>query len=136
MKVKDRYFGLQTALKKGGDEGCHFLTLCSIIEEVNQEPIDLIEAIKVCQSKGFMDSNFFVKAGDSLLEYFTGKKWSRRKVEILPPVIKDNEYTEAIYYNPRTEVYHYRRRGFDTVIDSVTVKEGYIIGYYIWYYKE
>jgi hypothetical protein len=136
MTVKNRYQDLQTMLKHCGYEGCHFLALCSIIEEVNQEPVDLIEAIKVCQSKGFIDYNFFVKAGDSLLEYFTGKKWSRRKVEVLPPVIKDNEYTEAIYYNPRTEYYHYRRRGFDTVIDSVTVKEGYIIGYYIWYYKE
>lgn len=136
MTVKNRYQDLQTMLKHCGNEGCHFLALCSIIEEVNQEPVDLIEAIKVCQSKGFIDYNFFVKAGDSLLEYFTGKKWLRKKVEVLPPVIKDNEYTEVIYYNPRTECYHYRRRGFDTVTDSVTVKKGYIIGYYIWYYKE
>lgn len=132
MTVKNRYNEIQSILGKCYEYGCHFLSLLSIIEEVNNEPVDLIEAIKICQSKGFIDSEFFVKAGDELLEYFTGKKWTRKTVETLPKKIEDNWYTEAIYFNPRTNLYHYRRRGWDTLIDSKTVKEGYVIKYYIW----
>ena len=135
MTVKNRYNEIQSILGKCSEYGCHFLSLLSIIEEVNNEPVDLIEAIKVCQSKGFMDSNFFVKAGDELLEYFTGKKWIRKTVETLPKKIEDNWYTEVIFYNPKTELYHYRRRGWDTLIDSKTVKEGYVLKYYIWICK-
>ena len=135
MTVKNRYNEIQSILGKCYEYGCHFLSLLSIIEEVNNEPVDLNEAIKVCQSKGFMDSNFFVKTGDELLEYFTGKKWTRKIVETLPSNIKDNEYTEVIYFNPKTNKFHYRRRGWDTLIDSKTVKDGYVLKYYIWAYK-
>ncbi|MBR6552816.1 MAG: hypothetical protein IKT89_08265, partial [Clostridia bacterium] len=93
MTLKERYFGLQTILKACGNEGCHFLTLCSIIEEVNKKPLDLIEAIRIAQSKGWFDSEFYGKAADLFLNHFTGKKWHRKKVELLPKDIKDNEYT-------------------------------------------
>lgn len=136
MTVKNRYEGLQTILKSCGYDGCHFLTLCTIIEDVNQKPLDLIEAIRVAQSKGWFDSAFYGKAGDSFLNHFTGKTWKRNKVEKLPKVIKDNEYTEAIYFNELTGLYHYRRRGFDSIIDSKTVRDGNIVGYYIWYYED
>lgn len=135
MTLKERYYGLQTILGKCGSEGCHFLTLCSIIEEVNNEPLDLIEAIRVAQSKGWFDTNFYGKAADLFLNHFTGKKWSRKKVDVLP-VIKGNEYTEAVYYNSDTGYFHYRRRGFDTIVDSVTVRDGIIVEYYIWSYEE
>lgn len=136
MTVKNRYQGLQTILQSCGDEGCHFLALCSIIEEVNQRPLDLIEAIRVSQSKGWVKSDFFCKNGDLFLNYFTNKNWKRREVEKLPDEIKENEYTEAIYFNPRTEYCHYRRRGFDTIDNSLTVREGYVMKYYIWYYED
>ena len=129
---KKRYTEIQSLLEKCGESGCHFLSLLSIVEEVNSEPVDLIEAIKMSLAKKYIDENFFVKAGDSLLEYFTGKKWTRKIVKTLPSKIKDNEYTEAIYFNPRTNLYHYRRRGFDTLKSSVTVREGYVLKYYIW----
>lgn len=135
MNTKQRYTEIQFLLGKCGESGCHFLSLLSIIEEVNNEPVDLIEAIKVCLSKNYIDENFFVKDGDGLLEYFTGKKWTRKIVETLPSKIKDNEYTEVIYFNPRTNKFHYRRRGFDTLKSSITIKEGYILKYYIWSFK-
>lgn len=135
MNTKQRYTEIQTLLEKCGETGCHFLSLLSIIEEVNNEPVDLIEAIKVCLLKKYIDEDFFVKAGDELLEYFTGRKWVRKEVEKLPSKIEDNWYTEAIYFNPKTNKYHYRRRGFDTLKDSITVKEGYALKYYIWSFK-
>lgn len=136
MTLKERYYGLQTVLTKCGDEGCHFLTLCSIIEEVNNKPLDLIDAIRVAQSKGWFDTNFYGKAADLFLNHFTGKKWKRKRCDKLPPVLKDNEYTEAVYYNSNTGYFHYRRRGFDTIVDSITVRDGIIVEYYIWFYEE
>lgn len=135
MNTKQRYTEIQTLLKKCGESGCHFLSLLSIIEEVNNEPVDLIEAVKVCLSKKYIDEDFFVKAGDELLEYFTGRKWVRKTVEKLPSKIEDNWFTECVYFNPKTNKYHYRRRGFDTLKDSITVKEGYALKYYIWSFK-
>lgn len=132
MSIKDRYNGIQTVFKALGDEGCHFLVLCSIAEEHTGRPVDLINLIRVCQSRKWIEDDFWVKNdGTPILEYLTGEKWERKEVERLP-IIGDNDYTEAIYFNPRTELRHYRRRYVDTLAYSTTVAEGYIIKYYIY----
>lgn len=134
MTVKDRYSGFQTLCEKLNKYGCHFLTLLSIAEEESGKTIDLIEAVRLSQSKKWIDGDFTVTVEGSLklLELYTGKKWIRKEVVKLPSVIKDNEYTEAVWYNPRTNFTHYRRRGFDTLENSVTVAEGSIKKYYIY----
>lgn len=137
MTIQERYEGLQTLALALHEDGCHFLTLCSIADEWRADHklpyIDLIEAIRLCQSKGYLKEGFYVyDDGTNVLSLLTdGQKWSRRDVEALP-VIRDNDYTEAIYFNPRTDFKHFRRRYFDTLSNSVTVKEGYIIGYRIY----
>lgn len=134
MTVKDRYSGIQTTLGLCHTDGCHFLTLLSIAEEESGKYVDLIDAIRVSTSKKWMDSEFTVTVQGSLdlLKHYTGKKWTRREVTKLPAIIKDNEYTEAIYYNPDTKYHHYRRRGYDTIVDSATVRNGHIEKYYIY----
>lgn len=134
MTPKQRYQGIQSTLKIAGDNACHFLTLLSIAEEESEAPIDLIEAIRITQKMKWMNSEFTVTVAGSLalLEYYTDKKWTRREVKVLPSVIKDNEYTEAVYKNDNTGFNHYRRRGYDTLNHSVTVAEGYIEKYYIY----
>lgn len=137
MTVRERYEGLQTLFRAAHESSCHFLTLCSIADEYRYEHnmpyIDLLWAIRVCQSKGLIDDEFFVNDdGTHVLSLLTdGKKWTRKDVEVLPP-IGDNDYTEALYYNPRTKFKHFRRRYFDTLESSVTVKEGSIIQYRIY----
>lgn len=135
--IRKRYEGIQTILKACGDEGCHFLTLCTIADEWRHEHnlpfIDLIGTIRLLQSKELMTSDFFINDdGTKVLSLLTdGKKWTRKDVEKLPP-IGDNDYTEAIYFNPRTQLRHYRRRYMDTLKYSVTVEEGYIESYRIY----
>lgn len=137
MTVKERYEGLQTFFLSMHHNSCHFLTLCSIADEYRADHglgyIDFVEAIRLVQSKGLMDNECYIKDdGCKILSLLTnGKKWTRKDVEVLPP-IGDNDYTEAIYFNPRTQFKHYRRRYFDTLVDSVTVKEGSIIQYRIY----
>ena len=132
----DRYKGLQSLLQICGDEGCHFLTLCSIIDEwreTHQLPyIDLIDVIRYSIKQGWVANDFYVINDLELLSKYTcGHKWTRREVTELP-FINDNDYTEAVYYNKRTNFKHYRRRAFDTLDDSVTVKEGAIKEYRIY----
>lgn len=130
--VRDRYEGFQDVCKALGESGCHFLTLCSIAEEHLKEPIDFVGLVQVCRSKKWITKDFFVdNDGTPILEYLTGLKWTRKEVVNLP-VINDNDYTEAIYYNPRTKFHHYRRRYFDVKENSVTVAEGHIEKYYIY----
>lgn len=141
MTVKERYEGLQTLFLKAHESSCHFLTLCSIADEYRHDHslpyIDLIEAIRTCVSKGLIDGEFYVKDdGTNILSLLTdGKKWTRKDVETLGQ-INDNDYTEAVYYNPRTQFKHFRRRYFDTLSDSITVKEGSIIQYRIYTVQE
>lgn len=141
MTVKERYEHLQTLFLAAHESSCHFLVLCSIADEYRYnyglEYIDLLWAIRTCQSRGLVKSDFYVKDdGCKILSLLTeGKKWTRKDVEILP-LIRDNDYTEAEYFNPRTQFTHFRRRYFDTLRDSVTVKEGYIKQYRIYTVQE
>ena len=137
LDVKARYQGFQSMCKIVNTDGCYFLALCSIIEEYTDCPLDLIDAIRVSQSKGWVDSEFTIKNAPKFLEYYTGKKWVRSEmVSRLPVKILDNQFTVVIHYNKRTGFKHFKRRGFDTLDDSVTVKEGVILGYYIFTVQE
>lgn len=144
MTVKDRYSGIQTLFKTAHESSCHFLTLLSIAEEENirlkktNPNIDFIDAVRVAQSKQWMNHEFTVTVQGSLdlLKHYTGKTWTRREVKKLPLKIKDNEYTEVIHKNDRTNFKHYHRRLFDTLESSVTVREGYVLCYYIYTCEE
>lgn len=137
MTVKERYEGLQTLALALNKDGCHFLTLCSIADEYRYDHglsyIDLIWAIRTCRSRGLINDEFYVKDdGTNVLKLLTdGKKWSRKDVEKLGKV-GDNDYTEAEWFNPRTNFTHFRRRYVDTLSGSVTVAEGYIKRYRVY----
>lgn len=134
-----RYSGIQDKLK-GIYEGCHFLTLCSIAEEALQfiysNPnckVDLIDAVNLAYDKKFIDPGYEVSSNCGLLEALTpGHHWTQTTVSKLPKTIKDNQFTEVVYKNPRNNFKHYRRRSVDTLFDSVTVREGYILEYRIY----
>lgn len=141
MTVKERYEGFQTLALQLHKSGCHFLTLCSIADEYRHDRglpyIDLIWAIRTCQSKGLIDNEFYVKDdGTKVLSLLTdGRKWTRKDVEKLGQ-IRDNDYTEAEWFNPCTGFTHFRRRYLDTLSDSITVAEGYIKRYRVYTVKD
>lgn len=131
--IRYRYDGIQSLLQDCGESGCHFLCLCSIVEEATDHPIDLINAIHLMLSNKWMRPDFYVLDALAFLEYYTGNKWERREVYKLENV-ENNEYTEVVYYNPRTNQTHFTRRYLDPLDVSITVIEGQIFKYYI--YKE
>ncbi len=128
-------------MKKYNLYGCHYTVLLTIVEEKMRETfpeytVDFVEATRLAMSKGYIDSDFYVHDALGLLHFFTGCEWTRRKVNVLPPVIKDNEWTECHWYNKRTGLEHFTRRSINSLLDSVTVKEGVITYYYIYTCKE
>ena len=133
--VRDRYEGIQTVLRKCGESGCLFLSILSIAEEVAGVSFDLINTIHICLQKRWITNDFECLDSLAILNYLTGKTWIRREVTRLTRDVAYNEYTIANYFNPRTGIIHRRRRGYDTIKNSVTVRDGYIKSYYIYSWK-
>jgi hypothetical protein len=133
-KIKSRYAGVQTRLKNISDYGCLFLALCTIIEEVTGKEADIIGIIQLSRQKGWLSADYTVEDSIAILNEYTGKSFKREIFEFLPDTIKDNEFTIEKWYNPRTGYTHFKRRFVDTLLSSVTVKEGRIKEYYIYSY--
>lgn len=130
MDVRERYEGLQTRLDGIDSDGCYFLSLLSVAEEACGRKIDLIDAVNLARRRKLVEEKFYVLDPCALLSALAGGRWTRKVVETLGEV-KDNEYTVAKWRNERTGFTHFRRRYFDTLESSVTVKEGRIVGYYV-----
>lgn len=137
-----KYKGLQSLLKKReqmlmfmGDEACLFLCLCSIAEEWYDDFLDHERAVDVvsfamhCREMGYLDDAWTCYTED-ILKLATGRRWKKNEVKKLPAVVPDEMYTVEKWYNPRTGYTHFRRRWGDTLDDSVTVREGQLVGYY------
>lgn len=129
MNAKERYNGIQTVMEKAGDYACLFLSLLSIAEEYTGLPVDFIVAYRKCIDLGLIEKDFFCNDQEKILYEFTGKKWKKTVVKELDP-LPENMFTVEKWHNPRTGFTHFRRRSFDTLESSVTVKEGYIKEYY------
>ena len=109
--------------------------MCSIIEEVNEKPADVIGIIQKCYEKKWIKDDYTVNDSIAILNYFTCKKWKRIEEKTLPIVINDNEFTIEKWYNPKTKGNHFKRRFVDTVTNSNTCRIGGIECYYIYSYQ-
>lgn len=133
MKIKQRYDGIQNKFERMYFDGCLFLVLCTIIEEVTGS-CDIIEVIQYSMEKGWLGKDYFVHDSLSILNKWTGKNFRRTETTKLPSEIRENEFTVEKWFNPRTDMVHFKRRFVDTLTSSVTVKEGFIMEYYIYSY--
>ena len=118
-------------------EGCLFLSLCSIIEEVTDKPLDILDALAYAKSMNYIDSKheMSVKGQIGLLQDLTGKHWLRKELKVLPIVVPEQMYTIEKWYNKNTGFTHFRRRYMDTLTKSVTVVEGKQEGYYAYIHE-
>lgn len=130
MIVKERYQAIQTKLKVCGEEGCLFLSLLSIAEEIGNKQIDLITAYNIAIDNKYMLQDFYMLNQEGFIAKLTAKPIKKETLKKLPDPVPNNMYTVEKWYNPRTKLTHFRRRGFDTLENSITVKEGYIKEYY------
>lgn len=96
--------------------------------------MDLIGLVQEAKSKRWLDEDYTVKDSIALLNSATGKRFTRKIVNRLPTEIKENDFTIEKWVNPSTGGNHFKRRFVDTLLDSMTVKIGYIESYYIYSY--
>lgn len=136
MNVKERYNGIQTVFGKAGESACLFLSLLSIAEEYTGLPVDFIVAYRKCIDLDLIEKDFFCNDQQKILYELTGTKWKKTVVKELPDSVPESMYTVQKWFNERTGLTHFRRRGFDTLESSVTVKEGYIKEYYCYEAEE
>lgn len=96
MRIKSRYAGLQEILEMLGKNGCYFLNLCTIIEEVNGIPLDLIEITRDCIDNGWIDSEWQIGYEETIkiLNKYTGKNWKGFTAVNLPQniAVHDNVF--------------------------------------------
>lgn len=131
--IERRYKGVQTFLI----EGCLFLSLTSIAEQVANMHIDLLSALQYAKAEGWIDKNNNMTEDTQCyyLEYLTSKKWHREVKKELPRSVPEEMYTVEKWLSPHTGKTHFRRRFVDTITDSITVKEGVLVAYYCYSYE-
>lgn len=132
--IKERYEGVQTFLT----ESCLFLTLMSIAEEYSGQKNDLLDLVKYARRMKYINENneLTVEGQCALLRDLTGKEWRREVLTKLPATVPEEMWTVEKWQNARTGYVHFKRRYMDTLVDSVTVKEGVIVAYYAYIVEE
>lgn len=128
-----RYRGVQSFLT----EGCLFFCLLSIAEEFLQKKLDLLDILAYAKKMGYIDAKNEMSEDSQvkLLRDLTGKQWKRTVLKELPLNVPDEMFTVEKWLNPRTGYTHFRRRYVDTLLDSVTVKEGALVAYYAYTWR-
>lgn len=141
QEIGKRYKGIQDILGKlKWSDCCLFLTLCEIIEEVNQKPADLIDILRYAYTNNYISSDFTILDSPAILSHATGKTFIRdvyspeefAKIGITFPADWFSVEKWKRIKEDDTVVLHFRRRFCDTVNNSQTVKYGKLEEYYVY----
>ena len=131
---------MDKAIKNIYDYGCYLLDLIYIGKSNNEPSLEeIIKSYYTFITKGWIDSECFVKNPTAILEYFTGKKYKVRKDSVLD---KSAMYVIGRFYNPTTNLHHfvvmdyYNKVRWDSIDNSNTVKNGFIESYRLFYLEK
>lgn len=115
-----------------GQEGCLFIVLCAIAEQISNMRIDLLRMAHIAIEHGYLDyiykeprnhlrEAFYVRDRDNLLALLTGKKGiTTRKVKALP-----RNYKGYYYIQYRNGNYtHFVLPDYNSMYYSATVAKG------------
>lgn len=126
--------GLQnTLLKELYKSGCYFLSLIHIAEKSSPYlSVDVIRFAIECIDNKWLGKDFAVIRPDKMLGRLLDKEvsvvsLSGKEKDLLQTM----EYKAVVncWYNPKTGLYHFNTDDWDSLVNSKTVKEGYIAGY-------
>lgn len=115
-----------TVIKNMASDGCYFLAICELGERIAHRPVDAIETAVVAIKSKWMTESFKVEHPETILEFITD-----RKFKVSCPKTKPEGcmfYIEK-WHNNRTGFDHFRLHDWDSLKNSVTVREGYIEDY-------
>lgn len=110
-----------TLIKNLADTGCYFLCLCEIAERETSKSVDIIKTAIYSIEHHWIEADFTVLFPEEILHYLTGYRYSVTKSDKIDT--KANFVVEK-WHNDRTGYSHFRLEDWDSLKDSVTVKEG------------
>ena len=126
--------GIQnTLLKELHESGCYFLSIIHTAE--NNSPylsVDIIRFAMECIDNKWMGNDFTVIRPDKILGKLLDKEVTVIALnEKEKDLLKTMEYKSVVnkWYNPKTGLYHFNTDDWDSLVNSKTVKDGYIVGY-------
>lgn len=115
--------GIQSLLEHISSYGCYFLCL---LEKAGYSHQDIIDMYITCLEKGFIDKDCTVLDGSKLATFLF-------KTPLTCTIENDKPNNAVFYiecwYNKRTGYKHFKLPEWDSLENSVTVKEGSIISY-------
>ena len=135
--------GVQDSISVIGAEGCYALSLCRIAEIVNDLlQIDslggVVGAIECGVRDGFIKPDMTVLDGAAFLRLITDLNWTKEyKPAGYEP--RAGDYLIAEWFNKRTGKTHFtleHPEKWNSLSDSVTVKEGAVRSYRLYRVKE
>ena len=128
--------GIQnTLLKQLYESGCYFLSIIHIAEKNSPYlSVDIIRFAIECIDNKWIKNDFTVIMPDKLLDKeVTVISLNEKEKDLL----KTMEYKAVInnWYNPKTGLHHFNTDDWDSLINSKTVKEGFIVGFRVFNWK-
>ena len=128
--------GIQnTLLKELYESGCYFLSIIHIAEKNSPYlSVDVIRFAIECIDNKWLENDFTVIRPDKILGKLLDKEVTVISLnEKEKDLLKTMEYKAVVnnWYNPKTGLHHFNTDDWDSLVNSKTVKEGYIVGYRI-----
>ena len=126
--------GIQnTLLKELYESGCYFLSIIHIAEKNTPYlSVDVIRFAIECIDNKWLEKDFTVIRPNKILGRLLDKEVTVISLnEKEKDLLQTMEYKAIVncWYNPKTGFHHFNTDEFDSLINSKTVKEGYIISY-------
>jgi hypothetical protein len=129
--------GIQTFLQEAGESACYALSIIKIAEEVLNKEFPCAESLLAGIDKKYIrynwqntndNNNFYVENPAGFLSFLTGRKCSLRIENNTAYKAKKNEYTVQCWQRNKTGqlITHFRRPKWDSLVSSVTIRQGKI----------
>ena len=117
--------------------GCYFLSLCYVAK--GREPYNIDEMVDwydLFIKKDWMEEDCYVKDPCAILEFFTSKKYTVVKDTVLDPKVG---IVIGRWHNPTTNHFHFvvmdsnNNVTYDPLGESITVRDGFVESYRLFY---
>jgi hypothetical protein len=118
----------QKVMETIGREGCYFLCLVRIAEEITGTRIDAIPVYLHSIDRQWMDKDCYLVQPHRILEHMTGTRWSVRKQDkIYQPEPGEKEVLRYERTVGRVTHAHFVLPDYDPYGDSLTVRNGRLV---------
>lgn len=122
---------IQKVYSQLGENGCYLLSIIKGCEEYNRKYLDPVMIYKYALKMKWIEEDCYVNYPECITNFLISKNVAVYKSEHYN---KDALFNVGVFYNPRTNLYHYvymfdENNYWDSLGKSVTCREGYIKSY-------